>query len=369
MVIQKNRQNKILRYYNKPLYGGTNNFSPSCLKELNDKEHILNTEPWISNTTRNTKRKTKQIDDRYIDMANVLTQLNNPSRKLTSIDNNEAANMLADFAKINDVNTKERVSYLQNLKFNSRTTLNIALLIEALKNDVVYKNQIEQKQQELYNYLKEIPLKDKQRRDILFKYMFEYLTRTIPLAKLKKADKIAKGIHESIKRAKIHNRHTEQPTESEAKEAEENINDAISRGQRLAQDENKNMKDTHSPIATSGETPWWEKGGTVKSLIRLHSEPVVGHMIEVYCPSGPHGIHGRWNLGHVVSKKIYRMSHTESPSLELSWHLKNQIRTQVDYTDGTSVDELLQRGAFTPYNAIPHVDDKKTPKYWKYANK
>ena len=71
--------------------------------------------------------------------------------------------------------------------------------------------------------------------------MFEYLKRTIPQAKLNEGAKIAQSNFESIKRAQIHNRHTKPLTESEQKQADEETNAAISRGQMLAQDEDTNM--------------------------------------------------------------------------------------------------------------------------------
>ena len=78
----------------------------------------------------------------------------------------------------NTENLDRRTSYLQNLNTNNEHSLKIALLIESLKNHVIdenEKNQIKQKQNELWQGLKEIPMEDEQRRGVLYKYMFEYL--------------------------------------------------------------------------------------------------------------------------------------------------------------------------------------------------
>ena len=335
-------------------------FSNPKVKSIDD---ILTLERKISTKCR----KSPTIDDGDR-AANVLAQLNNPSTDRV-INAMEAANVLAGIANINDENTEERVSYLQNLELNSRNSLNIALLIEALlKNDVVdenEKNQIKQKQKELWQYLKEIPLEDNQRRDILFKYMFEYLTRTIPLAKLHKAGQIAKGINDSIKRAQIHNRPTEPLTESEQKQADEEMNASISRGQMLAQDEDTNMEDVQSPNTQFVEEPWWRKGGiTDKALIRLHSEPVDGHMIEVY--SGDN-----WKLGRAVRKKMRSMMILKpllSSAGERQAESIRQIVTEVDYMNGTIVDELLHRGEWKHRgNPAQLVAPHRFPKNWRYA--
>ena len=178
--------------------------------------------------------------------------LHSVGEESADMDNNEAANVLASITNINDENTEDldrRTSYLQNLNTNNEHSLKIALLIESLKNHVIdenEKNQIKQKQNELWQGLKEIPMEDEQRRGVLYKYMFEYLKRTIPQAKLNEGAKIAQSNFESIKRAKIHNRPTEPLTESEQKQADEEMNAAISRGQMLAQDEDTNMEDVQS---------------------------------------------------------------------------------------------------------------------------
>ena len=179
--------------------------------------------------------------------------LHSVGEESADMDNNEAANVLASITNINDENTEDldrRTSYLQNLNTNNEHSLKIALLIESLKNHVIdenEKNQIKQKQNELWQGLKEIPMEDEQRRGVLYKYMFEYLKRTIPQAKLNEGAKIAQSNFESIKRAKIHNRPTKPLTESEQKQADEEMNAAISRGQMLAQDEDTNMEDVQSP--------------------------------------------------------------------------------------------------------------------------
>uniref|UniRef100_A0A6C0KYQ7 RING-type domain-containing protein n=1 Tax=viral metagenome TaxID=1070528 RepID=A0A6C0KYQ7_9ZZZZ len=344
-------------------------FSNPKVKSIDD---ILTLERKLPQSCR-SRVNSPTIDDRNRDIANVLMQL---SYRSTDMDNNEAANVLASIANISDENTEERVSYLQNLELNSRNSLNIALLIEALlKNDVVdenEKNQIKQKQKELWQYLKEIPLEDNRRRDILFKYMFEYLTRTIPLAKLHKAGQIAKGINDSIKRAQIHNRPTEPLTESEQKQADEEMNASISRGQMLAQDEDTNMEDVQSRITPIVEEPWWKKGGiTDNALVRLHSEPVDGHMIEVWALD-------HWKLGRAVRKKgrsqVVLKAPLNSPSSRVAETVR-QIVTQVDYIDGTSVDELLHRGDWKQ-RQNPWMKDSEdyflnlgsdNPKYWRYA--
>jgi len=118
----------------------------------------------------------------------------------TSIDHNEAANVLAGIANINDENTEDlerRVSYFKNLDTSTNNSLKIALLIQVLKNYVVdenEKNQIIAKQNQLWQNLKKIPLEDDKRRDILFKYMLEYLTRIIDIDKLNDGAKIVEKI-------------------------------------------------------------------------------------------------------------------------------------------------------------------------------
>lgn len=130
--------------------------------------------------------------------------LSNP--EVTSIDNIEAANILTELADIDDENTEDlerRVSYFKNLDFSSKQSLKIALLIEALKNYVVdenEKNQIIEKQNQLWQNLIEIPLKDDKRRDILFKYMLEYLTRIIDIEKLNTGAKIVEKINNDIQK-------------------------------------------------------------------------------------------------------------------------------------------------------------------------
>ncbi len=236
-----------------------------------------------------------------------------------------------------------------------------------MKNHVIdenQKNQIKQKQNELWQSLKEIELDNTKRKDILYKYMFEYLKRTIPQAKLNEGAKIAQSNFESIKRTQIHNRPTKPLTESEQKQADEETNAAISRGQQLAQDEDTNMEDVQSPNTPFVEEPWWRKGGiTDKALIRLHSEPVDGHMIEVY-----YGDH--WKLGRAVRKKG-RWRLILKPDLGDGVRPHQQIRqivTQVDYIDGTSVDELLHRGNWKQrQNPVKQDLDYfiDNPKYWR----
>ena len=292
-----------------------------------------------------------------------------------------------------------------------------------MKNHVIdenEKNQIKQKQNELWQGLKEIPMEDEQRRGVLYKYMFEYLKRTIPQAKLNEGAKIAQSNFESIKRAQIHNRPTEPLTESEQKQADEEMNAAISRGQmlaqdedtnmedvqsaptphelerrrearrlaadpsidirevyrreQLAQDEDTNMEDVQSPNTQFVEEPWWKKGGiTDKALIRLHSEPVDGHMIEVWAPFSC-----TWKLGRAVRKKgrfwmVFKRP-LNSPSSPVG-EIVRQIVTQVNYIDGTSVDELLHRGDWKQ-RQNPWMKDSEDyllnlgsddPKYWRYA--
>ena len=337
-------------------------FSNPKVKSIDD---ILTLERKLPQSCR-PRVNSPTIDDAG---ANVLMQL---SSRSTDMDNNEAANVLASIANISDENTEDldrRISYLQNLNTNNEHSLKIALLIESLKNHVIdenEKNQIKQKQNELWQSLKEIELDNTKRKDILYKYMFEYLKRTIPQAKLNEGAKIAQSNFESIKRAQIHNRPTKPLTESEQKQADEETNAAISRGQQLAQDEDTNMEDVQSPNAPFIETPWWRKGGiTDKALIRLHSEPVDGHMIEVY-----YGDH--WKLGKAVRKKgrsrmILMPLGAEG---ERQANTIRQIVTQVDYIDGTSVDELLHRGDWKQrQNPVKQDLDYfiDNPKYWRYA--
>ena len=337
-------------------------FSNPKVKSIDD---ILTLERKLPQSCR-PRVNSPTIDDAG---ANVLMQL---SSRSTDMDNNEAANVLASIANISDENTEDldrRISYLQNLNTNNEHSLKIALLIESLKNHVIdenEKNQIKQKQNELWQSLKEIELDNTKRKDILYKYMFEYLKRTIPQAKLNEGAKIAQSNFESIKRTQIHNRPTKPLTESEQKQADEETNAAISRGQQLAQDEDTNMEDVQSPNAPFIETPWWRKGGiTDKALIRLHSEPVDGHMIEVY-----YGDH--WKLGKAVRKKgrsrmILMPLGAEG---ERQANTIRQIVTQVDYIDGTSVDELLHRGDWKQrQNPVKQDLDYfiDNPKYWRYA--
>ena len=217
-------------------------FSNPKVKSIDD---ILTLERKLPQSCR-PRVNSPTIDDAG---ANVLMQ---PSSRSTDMDNNEAANVLASIANISDENTEDldrRISYLQNLNTNNEHSLKIALLIESLKNHVIdenEKNQIKQKQNELWQSLKEIELDNTKRKDILYKYMFEYLKRTIPQAKLNEGAKIAQSNFESIKRAQIHNRPTEPLTESEQKQADEEMNASIARGQQLAQDEDTNMKDVQS---------------------------------------------------------------------------------------------------------------------------
>ena len=335
-------------------------FSNPKVKSIDD---ILTLERKISTKCR----KSPTIDDGDRE-ANVLAQLNNPSPQSTDMDNNEAANVLASIANISDENTEDldrRTSYLQNLNTNNEHSLKIALLIESLKNHVIdenEKNQINQKQNELWQSLKEVDLDDKKRKDILYQYMFEYLKRTIPISKLKEGTKIAKSNFESIKRAKIHNRPTEPLTESEQKQADEEMNASISRGQMLAQDEDTNMEDVQSPNTQFVEEPWWKKSGiTDKALLRLHSEPVDGHMIEVWSLD-------HWKLGRAVRKKgrsqvVLKPLGAPGPGQA---NTIRQIVTQVDYIDGTSVDELLHRGDWKQ-RQNPVMKGSEEPKYWRYA--
>jgi hypothetical protein len=349
-------------------------FSNPKVKSIDD---ILTLERKISTKCRKSPTIDDGIDDGNRDIANVLMQLNNQSPQSTSIDNNEAANVLASITNISDENTEDldrRTAYIQNLNTNIEDSIKISLLIEALKQHVVDENekkQIKQKQNELWQGLKEIPLEDEQRKGVLFKYMGDYLTRTISLSKLKEGAKIVNKKYESIKRAQIHNRPTEPLTESEQKQADEEMNAAISRGSQLAQDEDTNMEDVQSPITPIVEEPWWRKGGiTDKALLRLHSEPVDGHMIEVYYGDN-------WKLGRAVRKKMrsmaisYRGNHPVSGDPidgDDEAETIRQIVTQVDYIDGTSVDELLHRGDWKQRgDPVGQKEYQSTPKYWRYA--
>ncbi len=119
--------------------------------------------------------------------------------KKNYLDSHEVANVLADFTSDEsiDVDLNRRTSYLQNLNVNSEQSLKISFLIEALKNvvDRNQKNEIEEKQKTLFSYLQEIDLEENQRKNVLFHYMFRYLTRTISLDKLKYAAKIANKMY------------------------------------------------------------------------------------------------------------------------------------------------------------------------------
>ena len=182
---------------------------------------------------------------------------------------------------------------------------------------------------------------------------------------LNEGAKIAQSTFQSIQRAQIHNRPTEPLTESEQKQADEEMNASISRGQMLAQDEDTNMEDVQSPNTQFVEEPWWRKGGiTDKALIRLHSEPVDGHMIEVY--SGDN-----WKLGRAVRKKMRSMMILKpllSSAGERQAESIRQIVTEVDYMNGTIVDELLHRGEWKHRgNPAQLVAPHRFPKNWRYA--
>ena len=271
------------------------------------------------------KRNTKEIDDRDRDIANVLMQLNNQSPQSTDMDNNETANVLASIANISDENTEDldrRNAYLQNLNTNNDHSLKIALLIESLKNHVIdenEKNQIKQKQNELWQGLKEIPMEDEQRRGVLYKYMFEYLKRTIPQAKLNEGAEIAKSIFESIKRAQIHNRHTKPLTESEQKQADEEMNAAISRESQLGQNEDTIMEDVQSPN--------------------------ISDWVEVYWAG-----EGEWYLGRLVGMR------RQSGRSEL----------KVAYADGDTIYESLHDVPFDGDGDPPNVADGE-PRHWRWA--
>ncbi len=101
-------------------------------------------------------------------------------------DTNEVANALADLTPD------------QGLQIDFKKSLKISFLIEALKHivDKNQKNEIEEKQKTIFNRLQKIDLKDSERRNVLFDYMFGYLTRTISLDKLKDAAKIANHMYE-----------------------------------------------------------------------------------------------------------------------------------------------------------------------------
>ncbi len=125
----------------------------------------------------------------------------------TTLDSNEAANVIADLTKNENLqlDLKKRISYFHTLdnflRMPSRAeqSLKINFLIEALKRHVVDKNQkneIEKKQKTLFSYLQKIDIKDSERKNILFYYMFSYLTRTISLDKLKDGAKIANHMYE-----------------------------------------------------------------------------------------------------------------------------------------------------------------------------
>jgi len=120
--------------------------------------------------------RVKNIDD----ILNVV-------KKDSSLDTNEVANALADLTPD------------QGLQIDFKKILKISFLIEALKHivDKNQKNEIEEKQKTIFNRLQKIDLKDSERRNVLFDYMFGYLTRTISLDKLKDAAKIANHMYES----------------------------------------------------------------------------------------------------------------------------------------------------------------------------
>jgi len=118
--------------------------------------------------------RVKNIDD----ILNVV-------KKDSSLDTNEVANALADLTPD------------QGLQIDLKKSLKIGFLIEALKHivDKNQKNEIAEKQKTIFNRLQKIDLKDSERRNVLFDYMFRYLTRTISLDKLKDAAKIANHMY------------------------------------------------------------------------------------------------------------------------------------------------------------------------------
>ena len=112
---------------------------------------------------------------------------------LMNVENGEILSLVS----LPDYDLNKRTLYLQNFDANSEQSLKISFLIDALKNvvDRNQKNKIEEKQKTLFSYLQEIDLEENQRRNVLFHYMFRYLTRTISVDKLKYAAKIANKMY------------------------------------------------------------------------------------------------------------------------------------------------------------------------------
>jgi len=347
----------------------------------------------------------------------------------------------SDDENIQKLVEEKKREYLQNLNINNdnindEENIKICLLIEVFKNFIFDQNEVEKinkKQIELYNYLEEKVLNDRQRTSVLFKCMLEYIKKTISPEKINKGLLIRNQKYDSIQKAQI-NKYVEDEemniaisrgkqlaqndnknmTDMQAFNSSNNdtiinldkyveyeeMNKAISRGKQLAQNDNTNMtdmqafnssnndtfvplsfiaackstqnedinmKDAPSSIVSSNEIPWWIKGGTEKALARLHSEPVVSHMIEVYWTEDVESFNynSHWKLGWAVIKKRRSKIVRDKPYGE--WKSVCQIVTQVDYVDGTSVDELLHRGDWKQAVQPPSESSLDFPKYWRYV--
>ena len=186
-------------------------------------------------------------------------------------------------------------------------------------------------------------------------------------------DKLNKGIlitnqkYNSIRNAQINNEYNDIITNLDKSVENEEMNKAIFRGKQFAQNDNIHTTNVHPSIVSSKEIPWWIKGGTEKALARLHSEPVVSQMIEVYSTENMEGFNynSYWKLGYAIQKKKRSVFVCNKPHSE--WKSICQMVTQVDYVDGTSVDELLHRGDWKKDIKPPSENSLYFPKYWRYA--
>lgn len=308
-----------------------------------------------------------------------------------------------------DKSIEDLIKENSNFIIDNENNIQICLLIESLKLYILNENEIEQinrKQEKCFNYLKNRNLNNDQCRNILFKYMLKYLNELTSIDKVKKGFEISNEMYKNIKKARI--KILEKPNtcpiisdcvydykdyyltrnkdynldkcitdsnqciersvniQSEDNKINVNIHDAILRGQHLAQYDNNRVENS----IKIQDIPWWEKGGTETTLYRLHSEPVIGHMIEVFCVTSP-TYNGYWRLGRVICKRIYKIDPNPTLKNDIPWNQKNQIRTRIYYKNKTSVDELLHRSEWKKNNCSVNPDVNTIPlnypKYWRYV--
>jgi len=380
------------------------------IKNINDifklkRNNIIKNE--ITNITNLEENK------EIIQIAEIMVDLSKQSYKKNSRNSNTIKNNVLEKninIKKNDKNIQKLIEekkreYLQYLNINNdnnndEQNMKICLLIEVLKNFIFDQNEIQEikrKQIELHNLLEEKVVDFHQRTSVLFKCMLEHIRNTISPDKIKKAILITNQKYDSIRKAQINNISNDTITDLDKFVENEEMNKAICRGKQLAendninvtdvqgfntnnnsvplsfkvpskstQNEDINMIDVPSSIVSSKEIPWWIKGGSEKALALLHSEPVVSHMIEVYWTENVDAFNynSYWKLGYAIQKKKRSIFVCGKPYDE--WKSVYQIVTQVDYVDGTSVDELLHRGDWK-HAVQPPSENSNYPKYWRYA--